>query len=62
VTGIPFDDWLRLCVMQFSVSPREFWRLSLREWLILTQSKRAALSRSNLDALLAHWPDRKHEI
>lgn len=58
MTGIPFDDWLRLGVMRFAISPCEFWRLSLREWLILTRPTHAPLNRSNLEQLLIQWPDK----
>jgi len=59
VTGIPFDDWLRFGTLRLALPPSEFWRLSLREWLVLTRPVHAPLSRSNLEKLLTEWPDNK---
>lgn len=40
------------------VSPDAFWRLSLKEWRMLTERAGApALGRGGLEALMARWPD-----
>lgn len=61
MTGIPFDDWLRASQLRFAISPHEFWRLSLREWLVLNRPDIAPLDRSNLENLLTRWPDKSDE-
>ena len=45
------------------VSPREFWRLSLREWRALSAPLLSAdaLSRTALDSLSAQFPDFQHD-
>lgn len=61
VTGIPFDEWLRASQLRHAISPRDFWRLSLREWLVLTRPDLAPLTRSKLENLLTRWPDNTDE-
>lgn len=41
------------------VAPEAFWRLSLREWRMLTQAPRgtAPLGREELARLMEGWPD-----
>jgi len=57
VTGIPFDAWLRLAV-RMGISPRDFWRLSLKEWRTLTKAAGPApLGRGELEALRTRFPD-----
>ena len=51
-------DWFAIAVLRFGLSPDQFWALSLEEWLVLlnaahTQSD-SAITRSTLNALLAH--------
>jgi len=50
---------LRLAV-RLGVMPEAFWRLSLREWRMLTGAGDAAgMSRADLDRLTERWPDRE---
>jgi uncharacterized phage protein (TIGR02216 family) len=49
---------LRLaCAM--GVAPEAFWRLSLKEWRMLTQGARgsAPMGREGLARLMENWPD-----
>lgn len=63
MTTIPFDDWLRFAVLRLALPPSDFWRLSLKEWLVLTQSASAPpLRRDGLLALLKSHPDKNHDI
>ncbi|RZJ27298.1 MAG: phage tail assembly chaperone [Brevundimonas sp.] len=41
------------------VSPAVFWRLSLREWRMLTApyASRASMARSEFERLAETWPD-----
>jgi uncharacterized phage protein (TIGR02216 family) len=50
---------LRLGVLRLGLSPDEFWRLSLAEWRALTAAppQDLPLSRPDLEALLALYPD-----
>lgn len=49
---------LRLAVERFGVTPESFWRLSLREWRMLTAPpEQAAMSRGELERLVERWPD-----
>ncbi len=58
----PFEDWLRLAVRGFRLSPAEFWDLSLRDWLSLTQIDAPdALSRDDLAALIQSYPDESQD-
>lgn len=57
MSGIPFDAWLRLAV-RMGISPRDFWRLSLKEWRMLTAPvDPAPLGRAELEALRVRFPD-----
>lgn len=43
---------------RFGVTPEGFWRLSLREWRMLTAPpEQAAMSRGELERLAERWPD-----
>ena len=55
----PWPDLLRLGVLRLGLSPDEFWRLSLAEWRALTAAppQDTPLSRPDLEALLALYPD-----
>lgn len=49
---------LRLAVERFGVTPEGFWRLSLKEWRMLTAApEQAAMSRGELEQLAERWPD-----
>lgn len=50
---------LRLA-LRMGVTPEAFWRLSLKEWRMLTGAGEAAgMSRAELERLTARWPDRE---
>jgi len=53
--------WLRLAVLRFGLSPRDFWALSLAEWRALLagpgEGEGAALNRAGLERLRAAFPD-----
>lgn len=54
----PFDAWLKMAVLQFGLSPHEFWRTSLRDWRVLTASpKTAAMARADFNVLRRAFPD-----
>lgn len=54
----PWGEMLRLAATM-GVAPEAFWRLSLREWRMLTQAPRgtARLGREELARLMEVWPD-----
>jgi uncharacterized phage protein (TIGR02216 family) len=55
---MPWAEMLRLAVAM-GVAPEAFWRLSLKEWRMLTQTPRAAapMGREGLARLMEGWPD-----
>ncbi|WP_428156381.1 phage tail assembly chaperone [Brevundimonas sp.] len=54
----PWGEMLRLAAAM-GVGPEAFWRLSLKEWRMLTQTPRgtAPLGREGLARLMEGWPD-----
>ena len=34
----PFEAWLKIVVLQFGLSPEDFWKMSLKDWVALTRS------------------------
>ena len=46
--------------LAMGVGPEAFWRLSLKEWRMLTApaSDGAPMDRAGFEALAARWPDR----
>ena len=49
---------MALAADRFGVAPEAFWRLSVREWRMLTAPAAAAsMSRAALERLAAAWPD-----
>lgn len=58
----PWGEMLRLAAAM-GVAPEAFWRLSLKEWRMLTQAPRGALGglgpmgREGLARLMEVWPD-----
>lgn len=54
----PWGEMLRLAA-RMGVAPEAFWRLSLREWRMLTEAPRgtAPLGREGLRRLMEDWPD-----
>lgn len=54
----PWSEMMRTAAM-LGVTPRAFWRLSLKEWRMLTQPPRsnAAIGRADLLRMAEAWPD-----
>lgn len=54
-------DWgaMLRTALALGVQPHRFWRLSVREWRMLTQAPRAAapLGRGDLERMTERWPD-----
>ncbi len=54
---IPWSDWL-YAAMRLGVTPADFWRLSVAEWLAITGMKqRGDFARADLTRLMAQFPD-----
>lgn len=54
----PFDSWLKLAVRGFRITPKAFWSMTLRDWLIITQADNApAMRPDELLALSLQFPD-----
>lgn len=51
--------WLAFAIRQLGLAPESFWTLSLAEWRVLTAppSGAAPMTRAQLSALLAQYPD-----
>ncbi|MBU1323619.1 MAG: phage tail assembly chaperone [Alphaproteobacteria bacterium] len=46
--------------LAMGVQPEAFWRLSLKEWRMLTErGPEPTLGRGGLEALMARWPDQE---
>ncbi|WAC61587.1 phage tail assembly chaperone [Brevundimonas sp. SL130] len=45
--------------MRMGIAPEAFWRLSLKEWRMLTEAPRASprMGRAGLAKLMEDWPD-----
>jgi uncharacterized phage protein (TIGR02216 family) len=54
----PWGEMLRVAAT-FGVGPEAFWRLSLREWRMLTERppERAPIGRDEFKRLAEAWPD-----
>ena len=54
----PWAELLRRAV-RLGVAPEAFWRLSLKEWRMLTQgpSSAAPIGRDGLERMMEAWPD-----
>ena len=54
----PWGEMLRTAAM-LGVGPEAFWRLSLKEWWMLTQRPDGVvpLGRGSLEAMSRWWPD-----
>ena len=54
----PWGEMLRLA-LTMGVAPEAFWRLSLKEWRMLTARAEGAapLRRAALDRMMEGWPD-----
>jgi uncharacterized phage protein (TIGR02216 family) len=46
---------------RMGVAPEAFWRLSLKEWRMLTQvvGRAAPMGREGLEAMMGTWPDER---
>ena len=54
----PFENWLRIAVMQMGLNPSEFWNLSLNDWRTLTRSNDLEpLPREVFEKLRDAYPD-----
>ena len=54
----PWGEMLRTAAL-LGVAPEAFWRLSLKEWRMLTAGpvQAAPLGRNELEAMVGLWPD-----
>ncbi len=54
----PWGEMMRAAI-RMGVGPEEFWRLSLKEWRMLTEvgGGAAPLGRGELEMMQAAWPD-----
>ena len=54
----PWGEMMRLA-SGLGVAPDAFWRLSLKEWRMLTEAPRGAapMGRSALETMMEDWPD-----
>ena len=54
----PWGAMLRIAA-QIGVAPDAFWRLSLKEWRMLTEAPGGAvpMGRTALEQLMEDWPD-----
>ena len=54
----PWGEMMR-AAMRMGVGPEGFWRLSLKEWRMLTEvgGGVAPMGRSEMEAMQAVWPD-----
>jgi uncharacterized phage protein (TIGR02216 family) len=53
-------DWAGMlrAAVAMGISPEAFWRLSLREWRMLTEvSGPGSMGRRELDEMMRAWPD-----
>ena len=45
----PFQAWLKIEVFQLGLSPENFWEMTLKDWLALTETPASnALNKSDL--------------
>lgn len=60
MTGVrtPWNEMARTAAM-LGVGPEEFWRLSLKEWRMLTEAREhtAPIGRGDLERMAEAWPD-----
>lgn len=56
--AIPWAEMMRTA-LALGVGPERFWRLSLREWRMLTArpAGAAAMARGDLERMAKAWPD-----
>ncbi len=57
MSAFPFDDWMRLSVTVFKLSPRDFWAMSVQDWLTLTAPQTPEISAVDLRSLMKKFPD-----
>lgn len=59
----PFDDWLRLAVRRYGLTPSEFWAMSLRDWRVLNKGQMGLpCVRAEFEALAAEYPDNGEKV
>jgi uncharacterized phage protein (TIGR02216 family) len=55
---IPWDAWMAMGIGRMRLAPRDFWRMSLREWrAALGQGAGQGLDRAELETLMKEHPD-----
>lgn len=60
---LKLDRMLAHAVQGLRISPLDFWRLGMREWLHLVTGESASRNppgRADLERLMARYPDRQH--
>ncbi len=55
---MPWAQLLQTAVLRLGLNPAAFWQMSLAEWNMIARVN-APLTRDDLDALLARYPDTK---
>jgi uncharacterized phage protein (TIGR02216 family) len=53
---MPWREWLA-AAMSLGVTPKDFWRLSVKEWRALVSPRAAPLTRAELETLMKQYPD-----
>ena len=64
MSPLPWHRMIRLGMGRFAISPDRFWQLSWREFVCLLPQHDAFglyLTRAELDALMAAFPDQREE-
>lgn len=54
---IPWRRWFAFAVLTLGLQPEDFWALTLAEWRALAPDETVALSRAQLNDLIASYPD-----
>jgi uncharacterized phage protein (TIGR02216 family) len=55
---MPWSDWLAHACTAFGLKPQAFWRLSFREWRMLSGAgAMPPLTRNELATLASRFPD-----
>jgi len=57
----PFDMWLKTAVRGFGLSPREFWQMSVCDWLaLIAGAGEHGMGREELGTLMNIYPDEEN--
>ena len=59
MSTFPLDTWLRLSVTVFHIPPREFWAMSVCDWLTLIAGEDPDISVADLRNLMTQFPDKE---